>query len=56
VKEAEMCRAYSTNGGVEECMEGIGGKARRKEPLRRPRRRWADKIELDLREIGWGGI
>jgi hypothetical protein len=24
-------------------------------PLRRPRRRWVDNIEKDLREIGWGG-
>jgi hypothetical protein len=32
-------------------MQDIGGKARRKEPLGRPRRRWADII--DLREIGW---
>jgi hypothetical protein len=26
--------------------------ARRKEPLRRPRRRWVDNIKIDLREIG----
>jgi hypothetical protein len=25
-------------------------------PLRRPRRRWADNIKMDLREIGWGGM
>jgi hypothetical protein len=33
----------------------IGGKTRRKKPLRRPRRRWMDNIKIDLREIGWGG-
>jgi hypothetical protein len=27
-----------------------------KRPLRRPRRRWVNKIEMDLREIGWDGI
>jgi hypothetical protein len=26
-----------------------------KRPLGRPRRRWVD-IEMDLREIGWGGM
>jgi hypothetical protein len=27
-----------------------------KEPLRRPSRGWVDSINIDLREIGWGGI
>jgi hypothetical protein len=31
----------------------FGGKARRKEPLGRPRLRWNDGIRMDLREIGW---
>jgi hypothetical protein len=34
----------------------IGGKARKKEPLGRPRRRWEDNIKADLREIGWDGV
>jgi hypothetical protein len=25
-------------------------------PLGRPRRRWMDKIKMDLREVGWDGI
>jgi hypothetical protein len=25
-------------------------------PLDRPKRRWVDKIKMDLREIGWGGM
>jgi hypothetical protein len=37
-----------------ECIRDIGGKARRKDPLGRPRRRWVDNIKMDLREIGWG--
>jgi hypothetical protein len=45
-----MGRACSTNGGEED----IGGKARRKETLRRPRLRWGDNIKIDFREIGWG--
>jgi hypothetical protein len=24
--------------------------------LRRPRRRWEDDIEMDLKEIGWDGV
>jgi hypothetical protein len=31
------------------------GKPEGKKPLGRPRRRWVDNIEMDLREIGWGG-
>jgi hypothetical protein len=37
------------------CIKDIGGKARRKEPLGRPRRRWVDNIKMDLREVGWYG-
>jgi hypothetical protein len=33
---------------------GFGGKARRKKPVGRPRRRWEDGIKMDLKEIGWG--
>jgi hypothetical protein len=29
------------------------GKPEGKRPLGRPRRRWADNIEIDLREIEW---
>jgi hypothetical protein len=28
----------------------------RKRPLGRPRRKWADNIKMDLREIGWHGM
>jgi hypothetical protein len=31
------------------------GKPEGKRPLRRPRRRWVDNIEIDLREMGWEG-
>jgi hypothetical protein len=27
-----------------------------KRPLGRPRRRWEDRIRMDLREIGWGSV
>jgi hypothetical protein len=41
----------------EECMQDIGGKARRKETTSaRPRRRWVDNIKIDLAELGWDGM
>jgi hypothetical protein len=52
-----MGGACSTNGGEEECIYGIlVGKPEGKRPLGRPRRRWVDNINLDLREIGWNGV
>jgi hypothetical protein len=48
-----MGRACSTNGGEDECIYDLGGKARER-PL--GRRRWVDNIKMDLREIGWDGI
>jgi hypothetical protein len=32
------------------------GKPEGKRPLGRPRLRWEDKIRMDVREIGWGGM
>jgi hypothetical protein len=32
----------------------LAGKPERKRPLERPRRRWEDGTEMDLRQIGWG--
>jgi hypothetical protein len=32
------------------------GNSEGKRPLGRPRRRWVDNIEMDLREIGWVGM
>jgi hypothetical protein len=32
------------------------GKPEGKRPLGRPRRRWVDKIRMDLVEVGWGGV
>jgi hypothetical protein len=33
-----MGKAYSTNGSEEECIENIGGKARRKETTRKSKK------------------
>jgi hypothetical protein len=32
------------------------GKSEGKRPLERPRRRWENRIKMDLMEIGWGGV
>jgi hypothetical protein len=32
------------------------GKPEGKRPLGRPRRRWEDRIRMDLREIGWRSV
>jgi hypothetical protein len=32
------------------------GKPEGKKPLGRPRRRWEDRIRMDLREIGWWSV
>jgi hypothetical protein len=32
------------------------GKPKRKRSLGRPRRRWVDKIKMDLVKIGWGSV
>jgi hypothetical protein len=32
------------------------GKPEGRRPLRRPRRKWVNNTELDLRELGWGGM
>jgi hypothetical protein len=56
VKEDEMDRACNTNEVQGECRKDIGGKARRKRPLGRPRSRRVGNIKIDLREIGWNGV
>jgi hypothetical protein len=32
------------------------GKLEGKRPLGRPRRRWEDRIKMDLRQTGWGYV
>jgi hypothetical protein len=46
--------ACGSHGRGEESVQGFGGKARRKRPLRRPRRRCEVEIRIDLKEIVWG--
>jgi hypothetical protein len=51
-----MGGSCNTNEAEEERLYVIGGKARRKEPLGRPRRRWVDNFRMDLGEVGWGDV
>jgi hypothetical protein len=53
IKEDEVGRACSTNGGQEECIYDIGGKASRKETTGMTN---VYIIKMNLREIGWDGI
>jgi hypothetical protein len=34
---------------------GYWWESQKERPLGRPRRRWADNIKMDLREVGWDG-
>jgi hypothetical protein len=36
------------------CIQSLGGRTSRNEPLGRPRRRWDDNIKINLKEEGWG--
>jgi hypothetical protein len=51
-----MGRACNTNGGEEECNRILIGMPEGKRPLRRPRRRWVNNIQIDLRQTGWDGM
>jgi hypothetical protein len=54
-REHELNKALSTHEGrmhEEYCWEKPEGKT----PLGRPRRRWMDSINMDLRKIGWGSM
>jgi hypothetical protein len=56
VKEDEMGRACSTNGGKRHAYRILVGKAERKRPVGRPRRRWVNNIKMDIREVGLVGM
>jgi hypothetical protein len=52
-----MGRACRTNEGDEECIEDIGGKARKKETTRKAEgRKRVNNIKMDFGEIGWDRI
>jgi hypothetical protein len=51
-----MGRACSTNGENRNAYRILVGKPERNRPLGRPRGRWVNNIEMDVREIGWDGM
>jgi hypothetical protein len=56
VAEDEMGGPCSTNGEKRNAYKLLVGKPEGKRPLRRPRRRRADNIRMDLGEVGWGDV
>jgi hypothetical protein len=46
----DLARMGSKRNTYSVLMEQPGGKR----PLGRPRRRWVDNTEMDLRDVGWG--
>jgi hypothetical protein len=56
VKEDASGRERSKNGAKRNSYRILVGKSEGKRPLGRPRRRRLDNIQMDLREIGWGGM
>jgi hypothetical protein len=44
-----MGRAYNTNGEKRNSYILLVGKAERKRPLEKPRRRWVDNIKMNVR-------
>lgn len=51
-----MCRACSTHRGKRNSYRIVVRKPKRKRQLGRPRRRWKDAIEMELRVIGLVGF
>jgi hypothetical protein len=51
-----MGRACSTTGGKRNAYSILVRKPEGKRLLGRPRRRWVDNIEIDLREESWDGL
>jgi hypothetical protein len=51
-----MGRAYSMNGAKRNTWRTLVGKTEGKRPLERPRRMLVEKIKMDVKEIGRGGM
>ena len=51
-----MGGAYSAYGVEKRRIQVVVGKPESKRPLGRPRSRWENRIEMDLQEVGCGGM
>jgi hypothetical protein len=51
-----MGGACGVHGEVRGAYNVLVGRPEGRRPLGRPRRRWEDNIEMDLREIGFGDV
>jgi hypothetical protein len=51
-----MGRACNTNEGKRNAYKVLVKKPEGRGPLGRPRLKWIDNINIDLREIGWDGM
>jgi hypothetical protein len=56
IEKNEMGRACSSDGAGRGVHRVLVGKPEGKRPLGRYRRRWEDNINVDLHEVGWGGM
>jgi hypothetical protein len=56
IKEDKMGRTCSTDGEKRNACKILMGKPEGKRRLGRPRQKWVDNIQMDLREIGSGGM
>jgi hypothetical protein len=54
--ENKMCRECRTHGNKSNAYRILVGKPEGKRPLGRPRRRWEDNIEINLRETSSGSM
>jgi hypothetical protein len=45
----------STYGKEEKCIQILVGNPEGRRPLERPKRRWKNKIKIDLKQIEWNG-
>lgn len=46
--------AYASSKSNNTCSNSKVRKPKKKRPLERPRRRWKDNIQINLKEVGWG--
>jgi hypothetical protein len=51
-----MGKTCGTHGRERNVYRVLMRKPEGKKPLGRPRRRWEDRIRMDLRESGWGSV